>query len=133
MKYKLVPVDQNDRELLELAAKAAGLPVKFSDEFVESTEVNGWWPCGYDESGDVVSWWNPLEHDGDALRLAVDLEIVIGCKPAPYAELPSRLRLFGVGEDQASRMRMAIVRAAAEIGKLKHSGEYCKRGVTHEQ
>lgn len=116
--------DTDRLDLLELAANAAGLTVMWSEPFKRYERF---------VLEKYAGPWNPLEHDGDALRLAVDLEIVIGYKPAPYAELPSRLRLFGVGKDQASRMRMAIVRAAAEIGKLKHSGEYCKRGVTHEQ
>ena len=51
-----------DRELLELAAKASG-------------ELTASW-CGNDAYFDgVLSRWNPLEDDGDALRLAVKLEL----------------------------------------------------------
>jgi len=60
-----------DRELLELAAKAAGVEVAgwdenpFDPEFghngVASLRTTGGW------------WWNPLADDGDALRLAVKL------------------------------------------------------------
>jgi len=49
-----------DRELLEAAAKAAGVFV---------------WPDVYDSERGLhhgtCGWWNPLTDDGDALRLAV--------------------------------------------------------------
>jgi len=54
----------SDRELLEMAAKAIGLDVYFRDEQSNmpiTVEKN--WP------------WNPLENDGDALRLAGLLSI----------------------------------------------------------
>lgn len=53
-----------DRELLELAAKAAGIELKWM------TIVNG------PQAGEVFcSNWHPLTDDGDALRLAVKLQI----------------------------------------------------------
>ena len=55
----------NDRELLEMAAKAAGLPM--CEE----------WDCAADGDGILIGAgngdlkpWNPLTDDGDALRLA---------------------------------------------------------------
>lgn len=91
------------RELLELAAKAAGY------------ERNSAGPIGPCE-------WNPLEDDGDALRLAVCLNIRIGFRPACYADTPSGIRFYGRefssdGDDKNARTRRAIVRAAAEIGR----------------
>src|SRR5574337_1719468 len=65
---------KSDRELLELAAKAAGLRI-------DKSKLNGG-PTpntGFDLAGNVVlDWhngttWNPLTHDGDALRLAVEM------------------------------------------------------------
>jgi len=62
----------NDRELLELAAKAAGLKIDKSE-----TSGRGRGNTGFNCMGDVVlDWhngtrWNPLTDDGDALRLAV--------------------------------------------------------------
>ena len=111
--------DQSDRELLELAAKAAGLPVNFRDRFGESNEVNGWWPFDYDESGGVVHWWNPLKDGGDALRLAENLKIKIGFNPSPYAEIHSGIRFFGSDRDGYASIRLAIVRAAAELGRVE--------------
>jgi hypothetical protein len=57
----------NDRELLELAAKAAGLLLEHPDDedgvFIAREKYRN----GY--------VWNPLTDDGDALRLAVKLEL----------------------------------------------------------
>lgn len=100
-----------DRELLELAAKAAGI------------DIFDWTPGGHPTANG--SWdgiWNPLTDDGDALRLAVDLKIGIGFKPSPYADVPTGrrtagLRLFEAGADELQNTRRAIVRAAAEIGR----------------
>jgi hypothetical protein len=96
-----------DKELLELAAKAAGVECKKT-------------PIGFyllDEDRN----WNPLTDDGDALRLAVKLKLRVGvadnglnavafnrdigfyterCKGEPYAAT-----------------RRAITRAAAAIGE----------------
>ena len=54
-----------DRELLELAAKAAGLEGEWK------TTVGGW-PCLILPGHHA---WQPLHDDGDALRLAVQLEL----------------------------------------------------------
>ena len=55
-----------DREMLELAARAAGLK--------EFTEINGRFAVRTRFTG-MQDWspWNPLTDDGDALRLAVKL------------------------------------------------------------
>ena len=79
-----------DRELLELAAKAAGT------YYVES------------ESWDENAGWNPLTNDGDALRLAVKLDIL---------ERAASIAQFEGINDPYAATRRAIVRAAAEIGK----------------
>jgi hypothetical protein len=101
----------NDRELLELAAKAAGYDGLGSwDE-----RVNAMW--------DGEGWhWNPLTDDGDALRLAVKLGLILDCK---YQSAMPHDRQ-GVGEDWLdgdgkddpyAATRRAIVRAAADIAK----------------
>ena len=59
-----------DRELLEKAAKAAG--IEWYGIAGDDTS-----DCLYFDIGpDDVVEWNPLTNDGDALRLAVRLEIV---------------------------------------------------------
>jgi hypothetical protein len=108
-----------DRELLELAAKAAG----FSGiDFLAQDH----WANVYDAEG-RQSAWNPLTDDGDALRLAVNLGIVIRPFPShhqgsqvvasmhPYIE--EREYVSDNGQDMAAATRRAVTRAAAEIGK----------------
>lgn len=121
-------MNTEDRELLELAAKAAGLPVEFKDEDGGDVSVNGWFPCGRTDFGDVDRWWNPLEDDGDALRLSVSLSIRVnppeknefGYTSASAAKQFACSHVF-VSEktngDPMKSMRRAIVRAAAEIGR----------------
>ena len=85
-----------DRELLELAAKAAGL------EVVTPTMLK-------------YGQWNPLTDDGDALRLAVKLNL-FNTRSKGY-EWPDA-ELFARHEDDPyAATRRGITRAAAEIGK----------------
>ncbi len=104
------------RELLELAAKAAGLTV---DRYSE---------CGlYIYTGTLGKWWSPLMDDGDALRLAAKLEIGVMIKRGgdPY-ERNRSVVVFDSAQrrltephkgDECAATRRAIVRAAAEIGR----------------
>jgi hypothetical protein len=100
-----------DRELLELAAKAAGVPIiphPNGPEF--GTLING------------SAGWNPLTNDGDALRLAVKLRIDLEWDDG-YIEAYQRNDTFvhycaaEGGDDIEAAARRAIVRAAAEIGR----------------
>lgn len=126
-----------DRELLELAAKAAGvfltretlgeaLPGFEWDESYEPIMTdNGlvgtvtWCDGDGEPAGTEKMFWNPLADDGDALRLAVKLWIEIrvfnGRVHAGqhnkfwYTEL--------VDCDDCEATRRAIVRAAAAMGR----------------
>ena len=99
-----------DKELLELAAKAAGMRLNHQGQ---PTTGN------YYDSADFN--WNPLTDDGDALRLAVELGLelrmssvfVIGAIP-----LYTDNEVFEPkNDDPYAATRRAIVRAAAEIGR----------------
>ena len=109
-----------DREqyLLELAAKAAGNPVGTS-------RAGG----GLLMANDL--YWNPLTDDGDALRLAVKCGISVlpfsYCISTqwPLDGLPEELigvaspyEDISLGQDHLAAARLAIVRAAAELGKF---------------
>lgn len=105
-----------DRELLEMAAKAAGFEVaRWSDDDKDLLLIG------------VQEPWNPLADDGDALRLAVKLRILIepcrtmGGKFLEVHAYPSgRGDCSGVerlGIDDASATRRAIVRAAAALSE----------------
>ena len=111
----------SDKELLELAAKAAGLHIIHWNEEGPRIQSEGC-KTGY--------FWTPLTDDGDALRLAVKLGIglttdttFVDTVAADYVcgdvgmvtEEPS-------GNDSCAATRLAIVRSAAEIGKAqKHA------------
>jgi hypothetical protein len=92
------------QELLELAAKACGL-----EEAKMRIEFNQ---------------WNPLEDDGDALRLAVKLGLMLdeitqgymaGHWVATHTNIESCYEL--AIPDPYAATRRAITRAAAEIGR----------------
>ena len=57
----------NDRELLELAARADGRVLKWKLGFHQTTLPPS---VPYFEVGGLVQYWDPLKDDGDALRLA---------------------------------------------------------------
>ena len=101
-----------DRVLLEKAAKAAGIPI---DRWYESAEAF-YCPTHRIET----CWWNPLTDDGDALRLAVKLEMDLwigyGGTDVESAKVKTITQLT-INDDPCAATRLAIVRAAAEIGR----------------
>ena len=98
-----------DRELLEAAAKAAGMPAFASGATGLRVSHDG------RRSGYI---WNPLTDDGDALRLAVKLEIHIQTDGRYcWASTFSVNATEESDVDPYAATRRAIVRAAAEIGK----------------
>ena len=109
-----------DKKLLELAAKAAGIT----------------WIRDYKDGPMKVMMpftreWNPLTDDGDALRLAVKLRIIVDVRYGgeeshlEFNEVcywvekgrPYKVMKFEKGIDPYAATRRAIVRAAAEIGR----------------
>ena len=103
----------NERKLLELAAKAAGISYK---AWVK--DWDGYEGLGIDGDARNLTIWNPLTDDGDALRLAVKLNLLVDCCSHSARGLPDSLGWRdGEGIDPYSATRRAIVRAAAEIGK----------------
>jgi hypothetical protein len=95
-----------DRELLELAAKAAGLTLDNLGDRVVRREPDG-----------QPVYWNPLTDDGDALRLAVKLRIdLLHAFDTRTAMAENTSGYAAEGQDPYAATRRAIVRAAAEIG-----------------
>lgn len=97
-----------DQELLELAAKAAGIRGRFTENHPEDGA-----PCyssGINIGQRLQILWNPLKDDGDALRLMH--AIYRKTHPGDWIRVYDNL-WYGSLEDS----RRAIVRAAAEIGK----------------
>ncbi len=131
----------NDRELLELAARAAGIPdalyldcvaqdmyhPRDGEAGIEVNHRDTRWSCLA-----IDGVWNPLTDDGDALRLAVRLNmdiryesydagvaVIVG---GAWDNAPEALHEI-FERDGPSATRRAIVRAAAEIGKSMGGGE----------
>ena len=112
----------NDRELLELAARAAAIELRpmevknvtktGDDRFIGYMTKAEQWPRG---------WFNPLTDDGDALRLAVNLNMHLRidhdrepCRVTAYMDGADAREVI---DDPYAATRRAIVRAAAAIGK----------------
>lgn len=100
-----------DKDLLRLAAKAAGYdPAVITDDGLVLLR------------GTVVKW-APLKDDGDALRLAAALRLLIlpgkhkddGCTVETQRRGIAGCTAFR--DDEFEQMRRAIVHAAAEIGR----------------
>lgn len=113
-----------DKELLEYAAKAAGIKGRWGREgYIERNE--GFIPKGWRRA------WNPLNNDSDALRLAVKLKMLVqvdysdSFRYVTSAKCWSRELercVFASEEVEPcpyAATRRAIVRAAYEIGKEK--------------
>ena len=109
-----------DRELLELAAKSAG--ITWDERFC----------CFYDGR---LRPWNPLTDDGDALRLAVKLKLIVtfadggagphvcaGRRLGPFSNERLPVKMFALAEELAVTRR-AIVRAAASLVTSGESGK----------
>lgn len=100
-----------DHQLRLLAAQAAGIKI----------ERDGEASFFYNEFGHV---WDPLNDDGDALRLAAKLKIDlewqnVGVFPTPDVEAYRRSEKgsYYCASEHENDYKRAIVRAAAEIGK----------------
>lgn len=101
-----------DRELVELAAKAAGIKgIWHRKGFVA---YSGW----------SKGIFKPLDDDGDAMRLAVSLGLIVDIDDEEHyteIEFTSNYEDKSVSEghafDAMAATRRAITRAAAKIGK----------------
>ena len=110
-------IPEADRELLELAARAIGA-AQFDEIEGEGCAILHF------ADGSKAHGWNPLQFGDDAFNLAVDLRI----KPSwPFQEEAHADDAYGIvhveqlveGGDVKAATRLAIVRAAAEIGKQR--------------
>lgn len=102
-----------DKEILEWAAKAAGIELAWSSDPGLAPKL---------KSHRMTSW-NPLDDDGDALRLSVKLGIGmvhhLGWGQVFHPKLDGERIDFHYDPDAQSATRRAIVRAAMELGKLE--------------
>ncbi len=103
----------NDREMLELAAKAAGI-------------AGFWVDAGINIGSNAEPViWNPLTDDGDTFRLAVKLGLSVSMPSDKYPSAFAQewhgqgpcARAVPAGNDPYAASRRAIVGTAAYIGK----------------
>lgn len=124
-------MNNDEKELLMMAAKAAGAVHNGYRYGAHGREPLYAMPIET-EDGTEFQAWNPMEDDGDALRLAVKLGISILPYPV-YAEqkhsvmakkrlMPDTMRIANptetiepYGDDPCAATRRAIVHAAAAI------------------
>lgn len=119
-----------DRELLELAAKAAKIEGAWGAEgYFGGSE--GFIPSGWRRA------WNPLDRNEDALELAIKLRVsvIFGDRDdveasisEPDDEYCKAFAMEPVGTDAPSAVRRAVVRAAASIGKAGGGETEAKNG-----
>jgi hypothetical protein len=109
----------SDRKLLELAAKAAGYEYLWN---IDSLLIKG-----------LSGRWNPIADDGDALRLAVKCgieiwpdreakEVVVGFCIGKGQNMVGLNFSANFEDDEMAATRLAIVRAAAQIGDAIRTG-----------
>jgi hypothetical protein len=104
-----------DRELLRAAARVCGLELTWGEKYklgedeIDCTDL----PYVVGGSPDVgPAYWNPLEDDGDALRLAAKLNLVVDFFEG---EVISANKVVKFDVNDIASARLAIVRAAASM------------------
>lgn len=108
----------SDIELLKLAAKAAGIEFEWSIGCGNALHLTA--------TDATAIYWNPLSDDGDAMRLAVKLNLFVVVEgdqeddsrrrtQAGHRSVGSKSQNHG--NDPCAATRRAIVRAAAAIGE----------------
>lgn len=103
----------DDRELLKLAAKAAGF------EILCVFDAGTGFGCHIKSDTHMGKvFWSPLADDGDALRLAfvVGLKVDAAKREVWYCKTPALGKWLSIGWDgDIGGLRRAIVMAAAEL------------------
>jgi hypothetical protein len=106
-----------NKELLEVAAKAAGIETTGYEPRLGLQYVNG------SEDSPYTDYWNPLENDSDAFRLMVKCGMGVSV-PSDYGrsdvisfENSYAQAVVEHGNDPYAATRRAIVMVAAQIGK----------------
>lgn len=113
---------KTDKELLELAAKAAGLNVKMIE--VDQDDNFSGLVIGKKNTRERI-YWNPLVNNDDAMRLAAKTEVSINhfdsfVKAQAHLEgAAGKIVSVVIERGRLHAIRRAIVTAAAAIGEFK--------------
>ena len=108
-----------DKELLELAAKAAGFTL---EEHFDDEQYYPW--CATTEA-----FWNPLLDNGDAFALMVKLKIDVALYNKCVSVNDAPLEFYR--DDPCAATRRGIVKAAAEIGKEMETSDNSESDPVH--
>lgn len=104
-----------DRELLELAAKAAGYSYN-TQYFDEQVGIIVWEPPIWYEGRD----WNPLREDNDAARLLIAIRGKVAYSTTGVTIAVGRHGWHQpFGDDPMAAFRRAVVDTAAQVGASK--------------
>lgn len=111
-------MSETDRELIEFAAKAAGIVGSWERDTAYRQE-RYYFNVPYDCQNMLSGFeWNPLQSDTEALRLVVKLGLhLTNSDTDAWATTISVTAIEPLKDDPYTATRRAIVRAAAEIGK----------------
>lgn len=110
------------QQMLVLAAKAVGYDINFSEP------INGYYPHGYNDQGDVEAYWDPSRSDGDSRRLQIAAGVTLVTGSAGLAAYPPKGGLFDAmapcgeqyadhGGDKDAAARAAVLKCVAELGR----------------
>ena len=122
-----------DRELLELAARAAGIKGNWGESLYVGDDPVDLTDLFFLAEGEY--FWNPLTDDGDALRLAATLKFCVDTDSAgevviwgsgPAGRL---MHVVSLADDPMRAVRHAIVRAAALVGAQAQYAEQIEAGI----
>lgn len=123
-------MNETEHKLLEMAAKAVGHTLIWSDD-----GDYAWLDRPWDGQPNCDDPWNPLIDDGDAFRLAVKLNMSVGISEYDRAiyvhagPLPRVLTYEPWGENKDDATRRAIVRAATNSQGIG----FCYTTLPHEK
>lgn len=110
-----------DRELLELAAKAAEIQIEWH-RWPSTAREAAYVPNGdvSEQHGACYLPWNPLTNDGDAFRLLIDLRLIVtqysaGLTVHQFGPVLATTYYKDFDGDRRAAARRAITLAAAAI------------------
>ena len=114
-------MEVTDRELLELAAKAAGYSLRWHDAWKCFVHVGPHNITNPPTLAGQRNVWVPFDDDGDALRLVstlgIHLQFATGFAVAYAGSVHAKQFTERNGTDQHAATRRAIVRAAAAMAQ----------------
>lgn len=106
-----------DEQLTALAAKAIGAEV--FEGVIKNRKLNGVYLCYAPTCKGRLVHWTPLHDNSDAFMLATQLKAIINIDEEVTTIGPCEVNIYEMHNgDSAKATRRAIVRFAAEVGRI---------------